>query len=241
MHIFNQKPSVKQKKRNIEYLERWIINNKPNNLKVELPEIDLSGSSATEKIIYLHKLGVIDYLKSKQPFLSSTNSLATILSAIIDEKPGTIQSMINPILSKKVDEKNNPLNSPKPVAKVIKQLNDIGFNLNKTIQGNPKITLIFICALIIKQVQMKTQIFLNGITIQELAETLIPLLQTQNTAITQSENELMTRDEVCKMLSFNKTSLWKHTRSGKLKSYAIGNRVLYKRTEILESLTHLKK
>lgn len=123
----------KTKKRNIEYLERWIINNKPNNLKVELPEIDLSGSSATEKIIYLHKLGVIDYLKSKQPFLSSTNSLATILSAIIDEKPGTIQSMINPILSKKVDEKNNPLNSPKPVAKVIKQLNDIGFNLNKTI------------------------------------------------------------------------------------------------------------
>lgn len=88
---------------------------------------------------------------------------------------------------------------------------------------------------------MNTQIFLNGITIQELAETLIPLLQTQNTAITQSENELMTRDEVCKMLSFNKTSLWKHTRSGKLKSYAIGNRVLYKRTEVLESLTFLKK
>jgi hypothetical protein len=121
------------KKRNIEYLERWIIDNKSNNLKVELHEIDLSGSSATEKIIYLHKLGVIDFLKSKQPFLSSTNSLATILSAIINEKKGTIQSMINPILSKKVDDKNNPLNSPKPVAKVIKQLNEIGFNLNKTI------------------------------------------------------------------------------------------------------------
>jgi hypothetical protein len=88
---------------------------------------------------------------------------------------------------------------------------------------------------------MNTQIFLNGITIHELAETLIPLLQTQKTAITQSENELMTRVEVCKMLSFNKTSLWKHTRSGKLKSYAIGNRVLYKRTEVLESLTFLKK
>jgi hypothetical protein len=88
---------------------------------------------------------------------------------------------------------------------------------------------------------MNTQIFLNGITIQELAETLIPLLQTQKAAIIQSENELMTRVEVCKMLSFNKTSLWKHTRSGKLKSYAIGNRVLYKRTEVLESLTFLKK
>jgi excisionase family DNA binding protein len=88
---------------------------------------------------------------------------------------------------------------------------------------------------------MNTQIFLNGITIQELAETLIPLLQTHNTANIKSDNELMTRDEVCKMLSFNKTSLWKHTRSGKLKSYAIGNRVLYKRNEVLESLTYLKK
>lgn len=85
------------------------------------------------------------------------------------------------------------------------------------------------------------KIYLNGITIQELAETLIPLLQTQKTAITQSENVLMTRDEVCKMLSFNKTSLWKHTRSGKLKSYSIGNRILYKRNEVLESLTYLKK
>ena len=122
----------KTKKRNIEYLERWITDNKSNNIKVESPETDLSGSSVTEKIIYLHKLGVIDFLKNKQPFLSSTNSLAVILSAIINEKPGTIQSMINPILSKKVDDKNNPLNSPKPVAKVIKQLNDIGFNLNKT-------------------------------------------------------------------------------------------------------------
>jgi hypothetical protein len=85
------------------------------------------------------------------------------------------------------------------------------------------------------------KIYLNGITIQELAETLIPLLQNQKTAITQSENVLMTRDEVCKMLSFNKTSLWKHTRSGKLKSYSIGNRILYKRNEVLESLTYLKK
>lgn len=85
------------------------------------------------------------------------------------------------------------------------------------------------------------QIFLNGITLQELATALIPLLQTQPATNSQSEKELMTRDEVCKMLSFNKTSLWKHTRSGKLKSYAIGNRVLYKRSEVLESLTLLKK
>lgn len=118
---------INKQKKYTEYLKKWLFENKSKSIKVELPEIDLSGSSATEKIIYLHQLGVIDFLKNKQPFLSSTNKLATILSAIIDEKSVTIQPMINPILSKKVDDKNNPLNSPKPLAKVTKQLNDIGF------------------------------------------------------------------------------------------------------------------
>jgi excisionase family DNA binding protein len=81
------------------------------------------------------------------------------------------------------------------------------------------------------------QIFLNGITLEQLAEALKPLLQTTATnEPQQSENELLTRDEVCKLLSFNKTSLWKHTKSGRLKSYGIGNRVLYKKSEVLESV-----
>lgn len=103
-----------------------------NGKNIEHESIDLSDTSTTEKIIYLQKLGVIDFLKKQQPFLSSTNSLATVLSAVTGAKAGTIQSMINPILSKKVDDKNNPMNSIKPVSKVQKQLNDIGFNLNET-------------------------------------------------------------------------------------------------------------
>jgi hypothetical protein len=87
---------------------------------------------------------------------------------------------------------------------------------------------------------MNTQIFLNGITLQELAEALAPLLQNKQVANTSPENELMTRDEVCKMLCFNKTSLWKHTKSGKLKSYGIGNRVLYKRSEVILAVKPLK-
>lgn len=87
---------------------------------------------------------------------------------------------------------------------------------------------------------MNTQIFLNGITLQELAEALAPLLQNKQVANTPTENELMTRDEVCKMLSFNKTSLWKHTKSGKLRSYGIGNRVLYKRSEVILAVKPLK-
>jgi excisionase family DNA binding protein len=86
-----------------------------------------------------------------------------------------------------------------------------------------------------------TNIFLNGITLQELAEALAPLLQQkplQQNQVAQVEpsNDLLTRDEVCKLLNFNKTSLWKHTKSGRLKSYGIGNRVLYKKSEVLEAV-----
>ena len=86
---------------------------------------------------------------------------------------------------------------------------------------------------------MNTEIFLNGITLQQLAEALIPLLQPQQSKQQEPANELLTRDEVCKLLSFNKTSLWKHTKAGKLKSYGIGNRVLYKRSEVLEAVKPL--
>ena len=81
-----------------------------------------------------------------------------------------------------------------------------------------------------------TSIFLNGITLQELAEALAPLLQQKEVAKVEPSNDLLTRDEVCKLLNFNKTSLWKHTRSGRLKSYGIGNRVLYKKAEVLEAV-----
>lgn len=84
---------------------------------------------------------------------------------------------------------------------------------------------------------MNTHIFLNGITLEQLAEAVVKLQQQQKTEpASQPESEFITRDEVCKMLNFNKTSLWKHTKSGRLKSYGIGNRVLYKRTEIIEAV-----
>ncbi len=97
--------------------------------------IDLSDTTPTEKIIYLQKLGVIDFLRTKQPFNTSINSLATVLSAIAGVNPETkhIQSMLNPIISKEAGQKNNPLNSKNTVSKVEKQLINIGFNLNETI------------------------------------------------------------------------------------------------------------
>jgi excisionase family DNA binding protein len=82
---------------------------------------------------------------------------------------------------------------------------------------------------------METQIFLNGITLEQLAEAIVKL-QQQPAPPPQPENEFITRVEVCKLLNFNLTTLHKHTNNGKLKSYGIGNRVLYKKCEVLQAV-----
>lgn len=52
-------------------------------------------------------------------------------------------------------------------------------------------------------------------------------------------DELLTREEVCLLLKISKTSLWKWTKDGKVKAYGIGNRVYYKRIELIESLIRI--
>ncbi|MFV5694005.1 hypothetical protein ACM55G_01025 [Flavobacterium sp. LB3P122] len=94
--------------------------------------LDLDKISGIEKIIYLQKLGIIDFLSKKQPFISSINSLANILSIITSVKSGTIQPMINPIINNDTTSKNHPLNSKKNVQKIETHLIKIGFDLNET-------------------------------------------------------------------------------------------------------------
>ena len=86
---------------------------------------------------------------------------------------------------------------------------------------------------------METTMFLSGITLEQLATALKPLLDHSTISITETSNELLSREEACELLKINKTSLWKHTKNGKLKSYGIGNRVLYKRSELLDYIKPL--
>ena len=89
---------------------------------------------------------------------------------------------------------------------------------------------------------MSTQIFLNGITIEQLADAIVlSLSKTTTSEEKPTENDILTREQACTFLSCNKTSLWKYTKSGKIKSYGIGNRVFYKRHELIEALKPLNK
>jgi excisionase family DNA binding protein len=90
------------------------------------------------------------------------------------------------------------------------------------------------------------QIILQGTTSQQLIEdfkTAIKdvLKDNHNQSELKQSEQIMTRDEVCDLLSITKSTLWKRTKSGKLQSYGCGRRVYYKRSEVLESLTPLKK
>ena len=91
--------------------------------------IDFSDSTISSKIIFFKKLGIIDFLRKQNPFNTSVNSIASVLSAVTGGKPSTIQSMLNPILSENVSNKNNPMNSVNTVKVVENKLIQIGFNI----------------------------------------------------------------------------------------------------------------
>jgi hypothetical protein len=108
-----------------------LLKKKKQKLSPESEEVllDFSDSKGAEKIIYLYKLGVLDFLREKSAFNSSTNNLAKFLSAVTGEKASTLQSYLNPIYSPQTDQKNNPLIKKTSVKKVEKQINTMGISL----------------------------------------------------------------------------------------------------------------
>jgi hypothetical protein len=56
-----------------------------------------------------------------------------------------------------------------------------------------------------------------------------------------NSEELMTREETCQFLKIDSSTLWAWTNNGKVKAYGIGARRYYKKSEIMECLTQLKK
>jgi hypothetical protein len=116
----------------LDYLQEWIKEKKASIIKPEFNEIDLSDTSATEKIIYLEKLGVIGFLRSQQPFVSVPDKVSQVLSAITGINIYSIRPMLRPIMNKDPEHSKNPLNSKNAVARVEKQLIKIGFNLDET-------------------------------------------------------------------------------------------------------------
>ena len=56
-----------------------------------------------------------------------------------------------------------------------------------------------------------------------------------------NSEELLTRDQTCNFLKIDSSTLWSWTNKQKVKAYGIGARRYYKRSELMECLTLLKK
>ncbi|WP_040473871.1 helix-turn-helix domain-containing protein [Flavobacterium frigoris] len=77
------------------------------------------------------------------------------------------------------------------------------------------------------------------IILERLEKIEIAIQKLKLPTIKDDKEVLLSRIETATLLKFSLTTLWKHTKSGKLKSYGIGNRVFYKKDEVLKSLTRI--
>ena len=91
--------------------------------------IDYDQSLLNEKIIALNEAGVLSFLKDKEPFNLSVNSLAEYLSLCLGEKTTSIQSYLNPLHNNNSDQSKSPYSSPKTVEKVKQKLIQIGLKI----------------------------------------------------------------------------------------------------------------
>ena len=56
-----------------------------------------------------------------------------------------------------------------------------------------------------------------------------------------NEDQLLTREETSKMLSISLVTLWNWTRTDIIPAYRIGNKVRYKKSEVLTALKQMNK
>jgi hypothetical protein len=98
---------------------------------LEEVEVDLSDARPTEQIIYLQRLGIIDFLLKKQPFASSQNSLSTVLSAVTGIPITSLSPLLRRTIQNDQTDSKNPLYSVKAVLKVETNLKNVGFDLEK--------------------------------------------------------------------------------------------------------------
>ena len=86
------------------------------------------------------------------------------------------------------------------------------------------------------------QIILNGLSLSDFLNTIEKLIDKKLNAIPPPKNtqsSYLGRSEVCELLKISLPTLNDWTKLGRLKSYKIGNRVLYRQDEIEDSLSQV--
>ncbi|MDP3352975.1 MAG: helix-turn-helix domain-containing protein [Flavobacteriaceae bacterium] len=93
----------------------------------------------------------------------------------------------------------------------------------------------------------KNSILLENLSVDQLQEMIDTSIkngiqnQQKEFQFKNEQEELLTREETCQFLKIDSSTLWAWTNKGKVKAYGIGARRYYKRSELMECLTLLKK
>lgn len=93
----------------------------------------------------------------------------------------------------------------------------------------------------------QNSIILQNLTQEQLQELITSSVKKSLTELKDElhllndGNDLLTRDEACQFLKVDSSTLWAWNKQGRIKSYGIGARRYYKKSELLESLIQLKK
>lgn len=93
---------------------------------------------------------------------------------------------------------------------------------------------------------MFESILLQNVNAKELTELIKQSIQSQLEDFKKGFNvfvsdELLTREQTCKLLQIDQSTLYHWTKKGKVTAYGIANRRYYKKSELLNSLQPLKK
>ena len=92
---------------------------------------------------------------------------------------------------------------------------------------------------------MEKSILLHCITTNELKQLIKEVIKEELSEVRKQLEEkdsevLMTRQETCKFLKIDSSTLWNWTKKGNIDCYGIGNRRYYKKDDLLNSLVYLK-
>jgi DNA invertase Pin-like site-specific DNA recombinase len=87
----------------------------------------------------------------------------------------------------------------------------------------------------------KKHVQIENISVEELTEIIAQKLVSKIAMLFSKQNgeDLLSRKETAEILKINFTTLWKWTKNGKITAYGIGNRVYYKRGEIMKAPTKI--
>jgi len=88
----------------------------------------------------------------------------------------------------------------------------------------------------------KNQIIFDVLSKEELQDLIGKSLEEvikNNSKNIPPDQELLTREEACKLLKVDSSTLWRWTNKGKITAYGIGSRRFYKKEELMSSLIKL--